>query len=74
MSQQAASPQPDTDTPRSCTTAGDGSCLGCGAHVSDHFQRVCGDNEGNVYRCPDCDGQTNSQTPHWAKPAGGADE
>jgi predicted RNA-binding Zn-ribbon protein involved in translation (DUF1610 family) len=29
-------------------------CKNCGEHVSDRFERVFGDDEGNVYACPDC--------------------
>ncbi|WP_445668786.1 DUF7563 family protein [Natronoarchaeum rubrum] len=29
-------------------------CQSCGAHVSDRFARVCGDNDGRVWNCPEC--------------------
>lgn len=31
-------------------------CLNCGAPVSRRFARVFGDNEDDVYGCPDCCG------------------
>jgi len=33
------------------------TCRGCGSYVSDGFTRVFGDNEGNVYSCPKCEGK-----------------
>lgn len=29
-------------------------CKECGEHVSDRFARVMGDNDGRVWRCPNC--------------------
>lgn len=29
-------------------------CKNCGSHVSDDFERVFADDEGNVYACPEC--------------------
>ena len=30
------------------------SCAGCGAHVSEAFVRVFGDNDGKLHGCPNC--------------------
>lgn len=30
-------------------------CLHCGAHVTDRFAAVFGDDDGAVHRCPACD-------------------
>ena len=31
------------------------TCKHCGAHVTDHFSRVFGDNRNRAHRCGDCD-------------------
>jgi hypothetical protein len=33
-------------------------CQNCGAHVSEVFSRVLGDNDGVVHACPECDSQS----------------
>lgn len=33
----------------------DSTCLHCGAHVSDRFCRVFGDDQNRVHRCGECD-------------------
>ena len=35
--------------------ATDSSCLHCGAHVSDRFGRVFGDDDDRAHRCSECD-------------------
>jgi DNA-directed RNA polymerase subunit RPC12/RpoP len=37
------------------------TCLGCGHPVTARFERVLGDNNDNVYRCPNCEDRTNIQ-------------
>lgn len=33
------------------------TCEQCESHVSDDFQRVFGDDQGDVYACPNCSAQ-----------------
>ncbi|NHN49318.1 hypothetical protein G9464_17235 [Halostella sp. JP-L12] len=35
------------------------SYLNCGAHVTEQFARVLGDNEDDVHACPECTTQTD---------------
>ncbi|WP_143823920.1 DUF7563 family protein [Natronorubrum thiooxidans] len=35
--------------------ATDSSCRHCGAHVSDRFSRVFGDDDDRAHRCSECD-------------------
>ncbi|TYL37580.1 hypothetical protein CV102_16605 [Natronococcus pandeyae] len=39
----------------SFTHSADGTCLHCGAHVSNRFRRVYGDNGDRAHRCSECD-------------------
>lgn len=34
----------------------DRNCRNCGGHVTPRFARVMGDNEDQVFACPDCQG------------------
>lgn len=39
-------------------SSADSECRGCGAHVTEQFARVFGNNQNHVYGCPECCEQT----------------
>lgn len=54
MSSESHHSNPSSTNDESLATDVQNVCQRCGAHVSETFRRVCGDNDDNVFACPQC--------------------